>query len=391
MEKKLDKNYVVGAILMDLCKAFDCVPHDLVIAKLHAYGFDLKSLEYILSYLTNRKQSTRINEIYSLFEIILSGVPQGSILGPIIFNIFLNDLFFFIENNGIHNYADDNTLSSFSNSFPNLIKILENQSNIALSWLQNNKMMANPKKFHAILLSKIKSDNSDFEIKIGNRTIRPERTVKLLGVTLDDKLNFDLHVSKICKTASTQLNALYRFKSILHLQAKRVLVQSFVYANFNYCPLVWHFSSAKSLLKVEKIHERAVRFLYNSDKISCENLSVKSPSNNDMCVLRLRNLCIEIFKTINEMSPTYMKEIFLLEQSSRPVRKLNYNNLRTASVKTNTFGTKSLGSLGPKVWNNLPCHIKSTESLMAFKKMIKTWDGNKCLRKKCKKKEDFQF
>ena len=220
-ENKLDKNYVVGAILMDLSKAFDCIPHDLVIAKLHAYGFDLKSLEYILSYLTNREQSTRINEIYSLFEIILSGVPQGSILGPIIFNIFLNDLFFFIENNGIHNYADDNTLSSFSNSFPNLIKILENQSNIALSWLQNNKMIANPKKFHAILLSKIKSDNSDFEIKIGNRTIRSERAVKLLGVTLDDKLNFDLHVSKICKTASTQLNALYRFKSILPLQSKR--------------------------------------------------------------------------------------------------------------------------------------------------------------------------
>ena len=76
-------------------------------------------------------------------------------------------------------------------------------------------MIANQKKFHAILLSKIKSDNSDFEIKIGNRTIRSERTVKLLGVTFDDKLNFDLHVSKICKTASTQLNALYRFKSIL--------------------------------------------------------------------------------------------------------------------------------------------------------------------------------
>ena len=138
-------------------------------------------------------------------------------------------------------------------------------------------------------------------------------------------------------------------------------------------------------MKVEKIHERAVRFLYNSDKISCDNLSVKSPSNNDMCVLRLRNLCIEIFKTINEMSPTYMKEIFLLEQSSRPVRKLNYNNLRTASVKTNTFGTKSLRSLGPKVWNNLPFHSKSTESLTAFKKMIKTWNGNKCLCKKCKK------
>ena len=216
--------------------AFDCVPHDLIIAKLHAYGFDLTSLEYILSYLTNREQSTRINAVHSLYEIILSGVPQGSILGPTIFNIFLNDLFYFIVNSEIHNYADDNTLSVSSNTIKNLIKTLEKESEVALRWLNDNKMIANPEKFHSILLTRTKSDNSKLEIKIGDRIIKSERSVKLLGVTIDDKLNFDLHVSNLCRKASSQLNALFRFKKILSLKTRSILAHSFVYANLNYCP-----------------------------------------------------------------------------------------------------------------------------------------------------------
>ena len=121
-KKNLDNDYVVGAILMDLSKAFDCVPHDLLLAKLSAYGFSNEALGYIMSYLTERKQATRLNNVYSTFQLILSGVPQGSILGPILFNIFLNDFIYFIETANVHNYADDNTLTSFQTPSPILSK-----------------------------------------------------------------------------------------------------------------------------------------------------------------------------------------------------------------------------------------------------------------------------
>ena len=108
----LGKNLFTGAVLMDLPKAFDCIPHDSPIAKLHAYGLSFDTVIFLNSHLKDRKQNVRINNIFSAFQNILSGVPQGSILGPILFNIFLNDLFLCIKKSDLHNFADDKTITA---------------------------------------------------------------------------------------------------------------------------------------------------------------------------------------------------------------------------------------------------------------------------------------
>ena len=154
--QSFDKTGHYGALLTDSSKAFDCLSHDLLIAKLHAYGFDIPALRLLHNYLTNRNQCVKINSTFSFGEEILFGVPQGSVLGQLLFNIFLCDLFLFINDIDIASYADDNTPYSVHKNSEKIIKVLENTSVDLLIWFKNNGMKANADKCHLLVNSKEK-------------------------------------------------------------------------------------------------------------------------------------------------------------------------------------------------------------------------------------------
>ena len=196
----LYQNEVVGGILMDLSKAFDCLPHDLLIAKLEAYGVEKSSLLILMSYLKDRKQAVKIKGIRSSFQLIKSGVPQGSILSPMLFNIFTNDLFFLLDRD-LHNFADDSTISAVSETILELVDSLTSKSN------NSNSMTVNPDKFKAIALTKSGQDTSGIQINLKDHCITSENTATLLGIKIDSRLSFEKHASKLCKTAASKLNA----------------------------------------------------------------------------------------------------------------------------------------------------------------------------------------
>ena len=242
---------------MDLSKAFDCLPHDLLIAKLEAYGLDREMVKLVYSHLKDRKQAVKVKGFVGILTSIISGVPQGSILGPILFNIFRSDLSYFIEGSNLHNFADDNTLSDNADCIEELIIKPGGLSENAVDWMDNSYMIANPAKFHVIiLLTKSHSNTADKTLKVKYNLIQSESKVELLGLTIVNRLSFHSYISSVCKKAAKQLNALKRLGSFLNFTQQKALAQSFVLANFNYCPTIWHFCSAKDQHKTEKVQER---------------------------------------------------------------------------------------------------------------------------------------
>ena len=151
-KKVLDKGGYICAIFMDLSKAFDTLNHDLLIAKLGAYGFETDALRYMKSYLKNRKQRVRVNKTFSEWERITTGVPQGSILGPLLFNIFLNDLFLFVSNTSLSNYANGNTLYTFGDNLKKNKDNLRNSFDTVHQWFYKNYMVLNAGKCHFMSL-----------------------------------------------------------------------------------------------------------------------------------------------------------------------------------------------------------------------------------------------
>ena len=182
-----------------------------------------KSLYLIYSYLTDRKQRVDINGTYSEWLYILTGVPQGSILGPILFNIFFNDFIYYIKNVNPHNFADDNNLSAHAEDLDMLVEKLQIGTNEAINWLTENSMLANPDKFKGIILHKTHNIINQ-PIKIQKEIIKSEENVKSLGVTIDNKLNYKTHISKLCKTASAKLNALRRNSKYLNFDQRKFFV-----------------------------------------------------------------------------------------------------------------------------------------------------------------------
>ena len=333
---------------------------------------------FINSYLENRWHRTKINSSYSTWKELLEGIPQGSVLGPLLFNIYFNDLFFILDESEAINYADDTNLYACDMDLGNLIRRLEHDALIAIEWFECNYMKLNNDKCHFIF-SGYKHEH--LWVNVGDSKIWESKAQKILGVNFDCKLKFVEHVEGIIATAGRKLTALARMSHILTFSKMRLLIKSFVESQFSYCPLIWMFSSRYLNNKINKLQERALRILYKDYEASFEDLLERDDSET-IHNRNIKTLAKEVYKVENDILPNALGSLITK-------RDLQYD-LRHAStflrdrVNTVSYGSESIRILGPKIWNLLPNDIKYSETFDSFQAKIRNWKVDICPCRLCK-------
>ena len=233
------------------------------------------------------------------------GFPRDLYLVRFYFTFFFSDLFLVVQNVDFASYADDSTIYDSGDSIDEVIFSLQESSKKLFKWFADNQMKTNEDKCHLTV-----STNELTEIQIGDFSIKNDANEKLLGDKIDSKLNFDCHVNHLCNKASKKLRALARVTPYMTLEKKKIVMNSFLNAQLNYCPLIWMFHSRKNNNKIKHLNDRCLRLIYINKKSSYENLLEK---DNSVSIhhKNIQALAIEMFKVKHKMCPEITYDIFM--------------------------------------------------------------------------------
>ena len=376
----LDNKRFGCGIFIDLQKAFDTVNHAILLSKLEHYGVRGCALEWFRSYLSDRNQYVSVNGSNSKLLSITCGVPQGSVLGPLLFLIYINDLPNASQKLKFYLFADDTNIYFESSDLSNLIKIVNRELRSVKKWLDANKLSLNIDKTNYIIFhsSSVKVP-SDAVIKIGKKSIKRVKFVKFLGLLLDEHLSWKYHLSELSKKLARTCGMFFKIRNLLPLDVLICLYNALFLSFLQYGLIVWGQTYASYIEPVFRLQKKAIRAISFQPR-----LSPSLPIFKDLKLLKLSDifelrLLTFVFDSVNKTSPECFHNFFVFNSSVHLycTRQASQGDLYLTRQNSLQYGLKSLRYLGAKLWNTLPAELRNAPSKISFKAKLKTYLLNK--------------
>ena len=379
--KAINEGKIVGCVLVDFRKAFDLVDHEILLRKLKCYKCNDSCLSWFESYLCNRKQRVSLNNHLSSTSDVMHGVPQGSILGPLLFLIFINDLPLYLKNNTstIDLYADDTTIYSGSDKL-----MLERNLQKSLDCLQircrENGMILNTDKTKVMLITsrqkRINLNNAVLNLQYNDIDIDITTCDKILGIHVDNNLTWNDHINFLSKKLSSHLWLLSKIRIYLSIEHRVLFYNAYIKPHIDYCSLIWSNTSSTNISKITRLQRRACKLIlgheYNGLPEALEKLKMLSFDQS----IFLSKAKI-MYKIHNNLAPSYLNEMFLmrdanLDNTTSNLRSVANKNFVVPLAKCNLF-KGSLTYSGVIIWNSIPVSIKDSSSLQIFVNRCTEW------------------
>ena len=388
--KQMDNGYIVGMASLDLSKAFDSIDHSQLLQKLTDIGLGKSLVEWTKSYLTNRTQKTKFSTVTSETATVTSGVPQGSILGPILFIIFTNDLVTaFSDETHVVSYADDTQLLETGKTIEEVKEKLERTINTAQNWYKKNSLMSNPAKTEIIIFRTKQGKKHNITIKVEENgeevELKPADCIKVLGVHLDECLEFNKQVKHVQGKATAATKNLYRIRDLLPVMYKMMLYDGLIASHFNYADVIWGGCTKKNQEKLQTTQNFAMRTILGAERRSSATEALTKLRYLDLQNKRQVHEAVFAYKAINGTQPEEVtkkyKELMPKGNTRSATRQiLNYPKHKTALYERSPLYRTIT------TWNKLPTEIKTTPA-QSFKKQVQKYKTN-CIYGETKKTEE---